>query len=291
MEHFEPSELTLDTNGKVYHLGLGPDDIAKDVIFVGDQERVKVIASFFDSVRFTNQHREFATATGLYKGKEISVVSHGIGCDNIDIVLNELDACVNIDLDKREIKPHKTKLNIIRIGTCGALQEDIDPGKYIVSKYAIGLDGVANFYDIDFSDEEIEFKTQFLTNSGWPDGLAIPYMVKSDDTLRALLKGIGEEGITTTANGFYGPQGRALRIPLKHPDFKDKIRAFEFNNTRATNFEMETSALLALSKTLGHAAVTVCLVLANRYSNKFESDYETKMRGLIEQVLDRIARE
>jgi len=288
MSTFKASELTLDYNGKVYHLSIGPDDIADTVIFVGDQARVDVVASFFDTVRFKTQHREFATTTGTYKGKEISVISHGIGCDNIDIVLNELDACINIDLEKRKVKSIKKSLDIIRIGTCGALQEDIEPGSHIISKYAIGLDGVANFYDINFTEEETEFKTQFLSTSGWPDNLAIPYMVKSNDRLRALLNGLGEEGITTTANGFYGPQGRALRIPLKHPDFKDKIRHFYFKGTRATNFEMETSALLALSKTLGHNAVTICLVLANRYSNKFEPDYETKMRKLIIGVLDRI---
>ena len=288
MSTFKASELTLDSNGNVYHLGIGPNDIADTVIFVGDQARVDVVASFFDSVRFKTQHREFATTTGIYKGKEISIVSHGIGCDNIDIVLNELDACVNIDLEKREVNSIKKSLDIIRIGTCGALQEDIEPGSHIISKYAIGLDGVANFYDIDFSDEETQFKNEFLATSGWPDGLAIPYMIKSNDRLRLLLKGLGEEGITTTANGFYGPQGRALRIPLKYPDFKDKIRNFSFNETRATNFEMETSALLSLSKALNHNAVTICLVLANRYSNKFESDYETKMRKLIVSVLDRI---
>jgi len=288
MSTFNASELTLDANGKVYHLGIGPDDIADTVIFVGDQARVNVVASFFDSVRFKTQHREFATTTGFYKGKEISVISHGIGCDNIDIVLNELDACVNIDLEKRSLKPTKKKIDIIRIGTCGALQEDIEPGSHIISKYAIGLDGVANFYDIDFTEEESEFKNQFLSTSGWPDNLVIPYMVKSNDRLRTLLNGLGEEGITITANGFYGPQGRALRIPLKQPDFKDKIRHFSFEGTRATNFEMETSALLALSKKLGHSAVTICLVLANRYSNKFEPDYETKMSALIVKVLDRI---
>jgi uridine phosphorylase len=287
MSHFQPSELTLDSNGKVYHLGLGPNDIAHKIIFVGDQGRVEVVSSFFDEVTFKTQHREFATATGKYNGKSISVVSHGIGCDNIDIVLNELDACVNIDLDKRLVKSDKISLDIIRIGTCGALQEDIEPGSHIVTKYAIGLDGVANFYDMPFSEEELTFKSEFLNKSGWPNDLAIPYMVKSNDRLRELLKGLGDEGITTTANGFYGPQGRALRIPLKYPDFKDKIRNFKFDTTRATNFEMETSALLALSKALGHNAVTVCLVLANRYSNKFESDYETKMRKLIKEVLDR----
>ncbi len=288
MSDFKASELTLDSNGKVYHLGIGPEDIAETIIFVGDQSRVDVVASFFDSIRFKTQHREFATVTGKYKGRDISVISHGIGCDNIDIVLNEIDACVNIDLEKRVVFKEKKSLDIVRIGTCGALQEDIDPGTHIISKYAIGLDGVANFYNVNFTAEEIDFKTKFLAESGWPNDLAIPYMVKSNDRLREKLKGLGEEGITTTANGFYGPQGRALRVPLKHPDFKDKIRGFSFNGTRATNFEMETSALISLSNALGHSATTICLVLANRYSNKFESDYNAKMKILIEQVLDRV---
>lgn len=288
MNDIKASELTLDDHGKVYHLGLGPENISDTVILVGDQDRVKVVASFFDEVDFEHQHREFATMTGTYKGKRLTVVSHGIGCDNIDIVLNEIDACVNIDLEKREIKAKKTAIDFIRIGTCGALQEDIIAGSHIVTKYAIGLDGVANFYEMPYTEEEQRFKSQFLEKSGWPQDLALPYMVKSSDKLRALLSGLGEEGITTTANGFYGPQGRTLRMPLKHPDFKDKIRAFEFEGTRATNFEMETSALIALSHALGHEAVTVCLVLANRYNNTFESDYQTKMKTLIQEVLDRV---
>lgn len=289
MNDIKASELTLDTNGKVYHLGVGPEDIANTIIFVGDQNRVDVVASFFDTIRFKTQHREFATVTGSYKGKEFSVVSHGIGCDNIDIVLSELDACVNIDLEKRELKSEKSKLEIVRIGTCGALQADIDPGSHIISKYAIGLDGVANFYDIDFTPEEIEMAEAFKTTANWPDNLALPYFAKSSERLNELISDLGEQGITTTANGFYGPQGRALRIPLKHPNFKDLIRNFSFRGTRATNFEMETSALLSLSRAMGHDATTICLVLANRYSNKFESDYESKMRNLIEQVLDRLA--
>ena len=289
MNNIKASELTLDTNGKVYHLAVGPEDIAHSIIFVGDQNRVDVVASFFDTIRFTTQHREFKTVTGTYKGKEFSVVSHGIGCDNIDIVLNELDACVNIDLEKREIKPQQTALEIVRIGTCGALQVDIDPGSHIISKYAIGLDGVANFYDINFNDDEKEIAKAFKSNVDWPSDLALPYFAKSCERLNAKLADLGEEGITTTANGFYGPQGRALRIPLKHPDFKDKLRNFSFKGTRATNFEMETSALLSLSRAMGHSSTTICLVLANRYSNKFESDYESKMKKLISGVLDRLA--
>ncbi|HIP37228.1 MAG TPA: phosphorylase [Crocinitomix sp.] len=289
MDDIKASELTLDTKGKVYHLAVGPKDIAKTIIFVGDQNRVDLVASFFDDIRFSTQHREFKTVTGTYKGKEFSVVSHGIGCDNIDIVLNELDACVNIDLEKRELKREKTSLDIVRIGTCGALQVDIEPGSHIISKYAIGLDGVANFYDINFTDEETEMANAFKNNVDWPNDLALPYFTKSCERLNAKLSDLGEQGITTTANGFYGPQGRALRIPLKHPDFKDRLRRFEFNGTRSTNFEMETSALLSLSRAMGHSATTICLVLANRYSNKFESDYDTKMGQLIISVLDRLA--
>jgi uridine phosphorylase len=290
MNNIKASELTLDTNGKVYHLAVGPEDIAHTIIFVGDQNRVDVVASFFDSVRFTTQHREFKTVTGTYKGKEFSVVSHGIGSDNIDIVLNELDACVNIDLDKRELKPTQKSLEIVRIGTCGALQVDVDPGSHVISKYAIGLDGVANFYDINFTDEEKQMAESFKNNVDWPNDLALPYFVKSCERLNNKIADLGDEGITITANGFYGPQGRALRIPLKHPDFKDKLRNFSFNDTRAANFEMETSALLSLSRAMGHSATTICLVLANRYSNKFESDYNSKMKHLIKSVLDRLVK-
>jgi uridine phosphorylase len=288
MNDIKASELTLDSNGKVYHLAVGPEDITTSIIFVGDPNRVDLVGSLFDTISFSTHHREFKTITGTYKGKSFTVVSHGIGCDNIDIVLNELDACFNIDLKKREIKPHKTSLNIVRIGTCGALQANIEPGSHVISKYAIGLDGVANFYKFDFKADEQAMKLKFEKEVDWPNDLVLPYFVSSSETLNSKLADLGEQGITITANGFYGPQGRALRIPLKHPDFKDKLRAFTYNNARAANFEMETSALLSLSRAMGHSATTICLVLANRYSGKFESDYNIKMKQLIINVLDRL---
>ncbi|UKN02873.1 nucleoside phosphorylase [Paracrocinitomix mangrovi] len=285
---FEASELTLDKNGKIYHLGIGPGDIAETIILVGDQNRVDLVGTFFEKITFKNQNREFSTITGTYKGKPMSVVSTGIGTDNVDIVLNEIDAVVNIDLENRKEKDEKVSLDFIRIGTCGALQEDIDPGTYIISKYAIGLDGVANFYEVPYTDDEKSAMDAFIKHSKWGDKLNYPYIKRGSDRLREQLKEGMEEGITTTANGFYGPQGRAIRIPLSIPDFKENIRTFVWDDTRATNLEMETSALYALSDALGHSAITCCLALANRYSNKFMPDYKDQMMELIETVLERL---
>ncbi|MBI3134292.1 MAG: nucleoside phosphorylase [Bacteroidetes bacterium] len=288
MAKLEASELTLDKNGKVYHLGIGPGDIADTVLLVGDQDRVKFIGSFFDSIRFEAQNREFCSLTGTYKGRELTVLSTGIGTDNIDIVLNELDALVNIDLATRTEKTTKKSLNLIRIGTCGSLQELLPPGAHVISKYAIGLDGVANFYEIPYSADELNAATEFISRTGWNSRLNTPYFKKSSDELFDLLKADMTAGITITANGFYGPQGRAIRIPLSLPDFKNSIRQFSWNGVQVTNLEMETSALYALSDALGHKAVTVCLVLANRYTNSFEPNYSQKMAHLIECVLNRL---
>jgi len=290
MSKLEASELTLDKNGKVYHLGLGEGDVANTVILVGDQDRVKFVGSFFDSVRFEKQNREFCTLTGVFRGKELSVISTGIGTDNIDIVLNELDAVVNINLETRTEKPEKKSLNLIRIGTCGALQENIATGSHIISKYAIGLDGVANFYQIPYSTDEKQAVETFINVSGWNSQLNTPYLKKSSDSLFDLLKADMIEGITITANGFYGPQGRAIRIPLSLPDFKNAIRKFSWKETPVANLEMETSALYALSDALGHKSVTICLVLANRYNNTFEPNYAQKMGDLIQLVLDRLTK-
>jgi uridine phosphorylase len=288
MAKFEASELTLDKNGKVYHLGLGAGDVADTIILVGDQDRVKFVGSFFDSVAFETQNREFCTLTGIYRGKELSVISTGIGTDNIDIVLNELDAVVNINLETRAENLQKKSLNLIRIGTCGSLQESVATGSHIISKYAIGLDGVANFYQIPYSEDEKKAVKNFIEVSEWNTQLNTPYLKKSSDALFNLLKKDMVEGITITANGFYGPQGRAIRIPLSLPDFKNAIRKFTWQGTPVTNLEMETSALYALSNALGHKAVTVCLVLANRYNNTFEPNYAVKMGDLIQLVLGRL---
>ena len=290
MKKFEASELTLDKNGKIYHLGIGGDDVADTIILVGDPDRVKFVGQYFDSIRFENQNREFCTLTGMYKGKELSVISTGIGTDNIDIVLNELDAVVNIDLETRLERPVKRALDLIRIGACGALQEDIVPGSIIISKYALGLDGMVHFYKIPYTQDEEEALAAFHHQVEWNEQLNKPYIKKSSDRLRDLLKEGMEEGITTTANGFYGPQGRAIRIPLSLPDFKENLRQFEWKGTRATNLEMETSGLYALAAALGHEAVTVCLVLANRYSNTFEPNYTTKMADLVQLILTRLTK-
>jgi uridine phosphorylase len=286
---FEASELTLDKEGKIYHLGVGPGDLAHTIILVGDQNRVELVGSFFDEISFRKNNREFYSLTGMYKGKPMSVVSTGIGTDNVDIVLNEIDAVVNIDLENRKELARKVSLDFIRIGTCGALQEDIEPGSYILSRYAIGLDGVANFYQIPYSNDEEAAIEAFVKETNWGERLNYPYIKKSSDRLTDILKEGMETGITTTANGFYGPQGRAIRIPLSIPDFKESLRQFKWNGFRATNLEMETSALYALSSALGHNAVTCCLVLANRYSNKFMPDYKEQMKVLIKTVLDRLS--
>lgn len=289
MTAFKSSELTLDSKGKVYHLGVGPDDIADDVILVGDPARVQFVASYFESREFEHVNREFATITGEYKGKRFTVMSTGIGTDNIDIVLNEIDAAVNIDLEKRVVNDDLKSLNFIRIGTCGALQEDIEPGSYICSRYAVGLDGLAHFYQASYTKEEQELQQAFVKQAKWIDRLNPPY-VKAGSV--ELIERVGEgmeKGITTTANGFYGPQGRAVRLGLSMPDFKEDMRQLEFNGSRATNLEMETSGLYFMADSLGHSAVTVCLVLANRYSGKFMSSYKDAMADLIQIVLDRLA--
>ena len=284
-----PSELTLNSEGKLYHLNVGNKDVAPNIILVGDQNRVAMVAEHFDSISYQTQHREFATTTGKYNGVPITVTSHGIGCDNIDIVLTELDAAINIDLETRMVNPKLRSLKLIRIGTCGALQEGIEVGSAVISKYAIGLDGVANFYSRSISDSETKGIAAFKTKTNWPNDLVVPYLVEANSKLVDLLADLGTVGITVTANGFYGPQGRAIRLPLKYDDLKDRIRSFDWKGTPVTNLEMETSALLSLGKALGHEATTICLVLANRYNNTFASDFDYKMKGLISKVLDRMA--
>ena len=282
------SELTINDKGKLYHLDIGPEDVADTVILVGDQDRVKTVASFFEKIEFETQHREFATITGTYRGGRLSVISHGIGCDNMDIVLTELDAAVNIDLETRRVKPNLKTLNLVRVGTCGALHEDIAVGSAIISKYALGMDGVANFYQLEQSENIKTGLAAFKSVAHWPNDLVVPYFAQADQSLVKLLADLGEQGITVTANGFYGPQGRSIRLPLKPYDFKENIRQFEWDGARVTNLEMETSALLALSKDLGHKATTICLVLANRYNNTFESDFDNKMKQLIKRVLNKL---
>lgn len=285
---YPASELVLDSSGNVYHLGISPNELAHTILLVGDQDRVGAISAFFDEITHQSKHREFVCHTGTYKGKQITALSTGIGTDNIDIVINELDALINIDLNKRENKVHPTSLNLIRIGTCGILQADIDIHSYILSSHAVGIDNVAHFYPIEFNSEEKSIANSLDSFVGFPNEIT-PYCSASSDLL---LKKLDSEkvrkGITVTSSGFYAPQGRSLRLGTKTPDINEKLEQFSYEEYRVVNFEMESSALFALGKAMGHECVTICLGIANRPRMEFSKGYEKEMNALIEYVLDRV---
>jgi len=282
------SELILNSDGSVYHLNLKPENIANDIIFVGDQDRVAEITSKFDTVEFTTQKREFKTSTGIYKGKRLSVVSTGIGPDNIDIVLNELDALVNIDLQTRQTKINLTALNIVRIGTSGSLQKDIPVDSFLMSSHGLDLNGMLHSYQIDeISNTAIE--NAFVKHTNWSPKKSNPILIENSSELAK--KMISEKvvtGITATAGGFYGPQGRVLRLPLQDANMNSKIDSFHFNGNRITNLEMETSAIYGLSKLLGHHAVSMNAIIANRANGTFSKDYKKVVENLIEYTLNKL---
>jgi uridine phosphorylase len=285
---FPVSELVLNTKNQVYHLGLSPENISSKIILVGDQDRVKLISSFFDSIEHTSQHREFVCHTGNYNGKRITVISTGIGTDNIDITINELDALLNIDLDKREEKESFQSLDIIRIGTCGILQPEIPLHSYILSTHAFGLDNVAHFYSIQFTDEEKSICSKINEHIQLPSTIQ-PYLSEASKELtQRLTSDKTYKGITVTSSGFYGPQGRQLRIKNAVEGLNEKLTSFRFNDYRITNFEMESSAIFALGKAMGHSCATICLGVANRPNMQFSKGFETEMKDLITYVLDRI---
>ena len=288
MEEFLSSELVVTPKGGVYHLDMTPEQLAHKVIIVGDQNRVKVISDYFDTILHETKHREFACHTGVYRGKNISVISSGIGTDNIDIVINELDALVNIDLDKRVEKKQKTQLEIIRIGTCGILQDDIPIDSFILSSHAMGIDNVAHYYALKTDKASRELLNEIKSKIDLPPQIT-PYITPASETLNQRLYGDGiVKGITVTSSGFYGPQGRKLRLPLAAPTMNDSFNAFNFKEHRFTNLEMECSALFALSSALGHQATAICLGLANRRKKEFTKNYEVKIHELIQYVLERI---
>jgi uridine phosphorylase len=283
------SELILNSDGSVFHLHLLPENISGVIILVGDPARVDTISSFFSSIEFEVQNREFKTVTGFYNNKRLTVISTGIGTDNIDIVLNELDALVNIDLKKREIKKELKSLNIVRIGTSGGLQPDLPVNTFVVSKKSIGFDGMLNFYANrrDFCD--LLFEKAFKQFANWDDSLPTPYVADASEKL--LTKFRGNEfiiGVTISAPGFYGPQGRELRLKLAFPELNKKIEEFSFENLKITNFEMESSAIYGLSKMLGHNALTVCMIIANRVTLTANENYRDEMIKLIKKVLDNL---
>jgi len=288
MSRIAESELILNPDGSIYHLHLKPENLAKSIIVVGDPGRVKEISKHFDNVDFMVQNREIFTHTGAIGGKRITVMSTGMGTDNLDIVINELDAVVNIDLEKREPKKEHTSLNIIRLGTAGALQADIAPGDFVVSSYGMGLDGLLYFYKDGKSVMDAELAMAFVKHTGWNENLPGVYAVQASDRLKTIMgKGL-TEGITLTASGFYGPQGRELRLPLAFPELNSLIETFHYEGKRISNFEMETSALYGLGKMLGHQALTICTIVANRVAKNHAKDYHSDLERLIRLVLERV---
>lgn len=281
------TELILNPNGSVYHLKLLPEVITDNIIIVGDQGRVEMVSRNFDTIDFKVQNREFITHAGTYKGKRVMALSSGIGTDNIDILVNELDAAVNIDLQTRTIKENKRTLNIVRIGTSGALQADIPVDNFVVSSHGLGFDGLMNYYLDLPSVNENELSQAFMEQTGWNKNLPFPYCVKGSEIL---INKIGFDlikGITATAPGFYGPQGRKLRLTPWVEDFNQQLTDFRYKEHRITNFEMETSALYGLGKLLGHNTCTVCAIIANRVAKKYSKDYHPTVERLIQLVLDR----
>jgi len=283
------SELLLNPDGSIFHLHLKPDQIAKDIILVGDPERVDMIAEFFSQIEFRTKNREFVSVTGRYKEKRITVISTGIGTDNIDIVVNELDALVNIDLETREIKTAITSLNLIRIGTSGALQPDIPINTYLASQKAIGFDGLLNFYARREEIADLEFEDVFKTYTDWNPLLASPYVVDCNANLYDKI--VDDEfigGITITTPGFYGPQGRELRLHIVDQTINNKIEFFRFKQMKITNYDMECSAIYGLSKLLGHQAVAVYIIIDNRINLCASIDYKPSMKCLVHKILEKL---
>lgn len=291
MNTIKPSELLINDDGSIFHLHLRPEQLAGKIILVGDPGRVELIAQYFDEIESAAQNREFHSLTGHYKQKRITVISTGIGCDNIDIVLNEIDALANIDLSQRCIKPQLRQLEIVRIGTCGGLQEYTPEGSFIASQMSIGFDGLLNFYGRRTEVCDLQAETDFLAHMQWQGAqcIAHPYVVKADEELLQRIAGTDMvRGITVSCGGFYGPQGRQLRIPLADPLLNEKIEKFSYQGLHITNFEMESSAVAGLSHLLGHKAMTCCMVIANRIAGKAMVDYQQRMHDLIQTVLERI---
>ncbi|KGL47520.1 nucleoside phosphorylase [Porphyromonas cangingivalis] len=288
-EPIPSSELIINSDGSIFHLHIKPEQLADKIIVCGDPARVDKIASYLDSHECSVTSREFHTVTGMYKGKRLSIVSHGIGCDNIEIVLNELDALANIDFETRMIKPDPKKLTIVRIGTSGGLQDESPIGTYVAAEYAIGFDGVLHFYGAGKDVADRDFEKALIAGLDWKiDGLK-PYVVKSPQSIvDRICKDDVLRGVTIACNGFYAPQGRRLRWDLADPTLNQKIQSFEHNGRKITNFEMESSALAGIGAVLGHEVLTVCCIIAGRKAKKMNTDYKDSLDGLIELVLERI---
>lgn len=292
MSTIKSSELITNDDGSIFHLHLLPEDLADTVILVGDPSRVETISAYFDTIELKKSNREFYTVTGRYNNRRLSVVSTGIGPDNIDIVINELDALVNIDLKTKEIKPDKHSLNIVRIGTSGSVQADIPVDSFVISEKSIGCDGVIRFYGDNQSVCDRDFEEAFIRHCQWAADAARPYVVNASASLVERLHTAGQtiKGVTLTAVGFYGPQGRILRLPLAMPGINDRITAFRYQNYKVTNYEMESAAITGLCNLLGHHAATICLIIANRMTGDASADYHGYMKKLIEYTLTQLTR-
>lgn len=288
MSVIQSSELIINSDGSVFHLHLKPEELADTVILVGDPGRVKLVSSFFDTIELQRASREFVTITGMYKGKRITVLSSGIGTDNIDIVMNELDALANIDFSTRKIKENHKRLKILRIGTSGAIQPDIPLGSYVLSHISVGCDGLLNWYKGREKVTIRDMEDAFRKHTGWLDDLPAPYFASASQALIDDFKDFTIKGVTISASGFYGPQGRVLRLPLAMPDMISHFESFSYNGYRITNFEMEGSAIAGLSALMGHEAATVCCIIANRHLGESQPDYKPYISKLIELSLDKL---
>lgn len=290
-KYFAESELIINKEGSVFHLHVRPEQLADKVILVGDPGRVALVASHFEEKEMEVESREFRTVTGTYKGKRITVISTGIGCDNIDIVMNEVDALANIDFQTRTEKQQLRSLEIVRIGTCGGLQLNTPEGTFICSEYSVGFDGLLNFYEGRNAVCDLKMERALISHLGWTGNMCqpYPYVIKADENLvERIAQNDMVRGITVACGGFFGPQGRQLRVPLVDPHQNEKIESFEYEGMHITNFEMESSALAGLAKLMGHRATTTCMVIANRRAGKANTGYKNIIDDLITLVLDRI---
>lgn len=290
-KYFAESELIINADGSIFHLHVTPEHLADKIILVGDPGRVKLVASHFEEIEYDVESREFHTVTGTFEGKRITVISTGIGCDNIDIVMNEIDALANIDFKTRMEKETLRHLEIVRIGTCGGLQPFTPEGTFICSEISVGFDGLLNFYAGRNAVCDLTFERALLNHLGWSGNMCMPapYVIHADEEMvERIAKDDMVRGVTVACGGFFGPQGRQLRIPLTDPNQNEKIENFEYQGHRITNFEMESSALAGLAKLMGHHATTACMVIANRRAGKADTGYKNHIDDLIKLVLHRI---
>ena len=291
MRTIPSSELIINDDGSIFHLHLKPEQLADTVLLVGDPARVEMVASYFDNQECRVANREFVTITGTYKGKRMSVISTGIGTDNIDIVVTELDALANIDFTTRQVKPELRQLTLVRLGTSGAIQPDIKVGTTVFSRSSVGFDGLLNYYKGRNDVCDLAIEKAFIEHTGWDELLPKPYFIDADKSLFELFRDVTLEGITISAPGFYAPQGRWVRLEPADKDLNTKIESFRFGERRITNFEMEGSALAGLAALMGHRAATICTIIAQRIALDVETDYKLFVRQMIEMALDRLSAE